>query len=166
MADDFISKIQQLSNEKSSDARVYYEVFRIRANCLSWRLKAIKLSGILVPLSFGAVAIGFGVNWNHIEAVLFICAILTSVQFIASIIVDNLGWADDLAYSYEAMKELGTLADEFTQLSAKGHDNGGVYNHMYEMIRMRYDARLGMNVKYNISREEIDKAKESLKVKS
>ena len=162
MAEDYIETIRKQCQQHTNDAKVYRKVFQIRAGRLSMVVGFIKFTGLIVPLSLGAITISFGFKYSGYEKVVLWAAVLTLIQFLLSVSVDIFGWGDKLAYYREAAKDLDYLANDFNQLAIKGHTDGGIYNHMFEMLRAKYQARRAMNLNYDVGKNELRNAERQL----
>lgn len=110
----------------------------------------LKVFGIIVPITVGATALGYGFNSSMLKGSIALAAPLTIIQLIFSVFAVVHKWDDELAYSFEASQDLSLLSDSFKKLASLPPDNFEKLDKKFEILNTRLKARTQQNSKHNI----------------
>jgi mobilome CxxCx(11)CxxC protein len=150
-----IEKIKLDSSNKSFHAFGYSYIFQKR---IKWYLKyinALKFFGIIVPLTIGAIALGYGTSNNILIYAIFIGTPLIILQLIISVLSIVYKWDDELTYSFEASNDYNQLYDEFRKLFNFPSLLLSEIEKKYEVLITKLNSREQQNSKHEITEKEL-----------
>jgi len=130
-------------------------VFDKKAQRHSLFTNLLKIFGIVVPVTIGATASGYGLQSEILKSVIALAIPLTIMQLIFSVLAVVKKWDDELAYSYEASQDLTLLSDEFKKLGNLPPVEFLELNQKYDLLNTRFKARSQQNSKHNIKEWEL-----------
>ena len=130
-------------------------IFNKRALRYSKYVNSLKVLGIIVPVTVGATAIGYGYESIFLKWVITLAIPFTIIQLIISVIAVVNKWDDELAYSYEASVDHSTLSSEFRTLGNRPPEDYEELKRLYDLILTRYNNRQDQDNKHNIKEWEL-----------
>ena len=130
-------------------------IFDKKAQRQSFYTNLLKVFGIIVPVTVGATALGYGLNSNILKLVIGLAIPLSIFQLIFSVFAVVHKWDDELAYSYEASQDLSLLSDSFRKLGNLPPENYKELDEKFEILNTRLKARTQQNSKHNIKEWEL-----------
>lgn len=147
-------EIRELSKEKAFHSFGTAYIFRERAVKYSSYLNILKFSGILIPVSIGAITLGYGVNADVLKWSIIFAIPLSMVQLVFTTLSIVYKWEDELNYSYESASENIRISEEFENIIK--------FNGLEILeLRIRYEKNLTRNEirdfnddKHNITTKE------------
>jgi len=150
-----IEKIKLDSSDKSFHTFGYSHIFEKR---IKWYLKyinALKFFGIIVPLTIGAIALGYGANNDILIYALFIGTPIIILQLIISTLSIVYKWDDELTYSFEATSDYNILYDEFRKLFNFPTQSSSELENKFEVLNTKLNSREQQNSKHKITEKEL-----------
>lgn len=130
-------------------------IFDKKARRHGFNTNMLKVFGIVVPVTVGATALGYGYDSNALKAVIALAIPLSIFQLIFSVFAVVHKWDDELAYDYEASQDLSTLSDSFKKLGNLPPDSFKELDERFEVLNTRLKARTQQNSKHNIKEWEL-----------
>ena len=129
-------------------------IFSKRARFYMRWIRFVTILGIIVPVTIGATASGYGFNSYILKETITISIPLAILQLIISVfsLVNN--WSDNLTYSIEASNDYNNLSDGFKKIAKSYTKNLTELSHQYEIINTKYTSRNDQDTKYVISERE------------
>jgi mobilome CxxCx(11)CxxC protein len=109
-------KIKLESSDKAFHAFGYSYIFTKRIKWYLRYINALKFFGIIVPLTVGALAIGYEFKHDILVISIGIAIPATILQLILSTLSIVYKWDDELAYAFEANQDYNHLYDDYTKL--------------------------------------------------
>ncbi len=88
-------------------------IFNKRAQRFSAYVNLLKVFGIVVPVTVGATAIGYGMDSSLLKLVINLAIPLSILQLMISVLAVIYKWDDELAYSYESSNAHSYYFQEF-----------------------------------------------------
>lgn len=125
-------------------------IFEKRANHYGKLISYITVLGILVPVTIGATAMGYGLNNNFLKAIMAIAIPVSILQLLISIISVVYKWSDELSYANEAAQAHYFLNDRFKKLAEFPPSNFAEFDLNFEIINTRLKARNEQDSKHII----------------
>lgn len=148
------TKIKLESSDTAFHAFGYSYIFTKRIKWYLRYINALKFLGIVVPLTVGALAIGY--EFKNIVAVSIAIAIpITIVQLILSTLSIVYKWDDELAYAFEANQDYNFLYDEYTKLYKFPPSNLADLERQFEVLNIKSKARETQDLKHEIKEKEL-----------
>lgn len=147
-------KLRKACWDKATHAFALSYIFDKKAQRHSFYTNLLKIFGIVVPVTVGATASGYGLDSVILKSAITIAIPLTILQLIFSVLAVVKKWDDELAYSYEASQDLSLLSDEFKKLGSLPPPDFLELNTAYDLLNTRYKARSQQNSKHNIKEWE------------
>jgi len=157
-----INEIEQLRSE-CWDLALYAfgtsYIFSERALKLKKNIGCINYFGIVVPLTIGGVAIGYGVNSKLLVILIPIAAFLSVIQLIVFTWAIIKKWDEELSYSYESATANKLLADEFECLAKYDHNTEESLSFFskYQFLKAKNQSREEQDSKHSIIGHELRK---------
>ncbi|MFZ2285082.1 MAG: mobilome CxxCx(11)CxxC protein [Lutibacter sp.] len=148
-------KIKLVSSDKSFHSFGYSHIFEKR---IKWYLKyinALKFFGIIVPLTIGAIALGYGANNNILIYAIVIGTPIIILQLIISTLSIVYKWDDELAYSFEATNDYNILYDEFQKLYNFPTQSSSDLENKFEVLIAKLNSREQQNSRHKITEKEL-----------
>ncbi|MDL5511177.1 hypothetical protein QSE00_24905 [Arenibacter sp. M-2] len=130
-------------------------IFEKRANHYGRLISYITVLGILVPVTIGATAMGYGLNNSFLKALMAIAVPVSILQLLISIISVVYKWSDELSYASEAAQAHYFLNDRFKKLAEFPPSNFTEFDLNFEIINTRLKARTEQDSKHNIKDWEL-----------
>jgi mobilome CxxCx(11)CxxC protein len=130
-------------------------IFDKRAQRYSFYINLLKVFGIVVPVTVGATAIGYGFDSVLLKYSIALAIPLTIAQLIFSVCAIVYKWDDELSYSYEASQELSTLSDKFKRLAKTPPDDFKDFEHEFEILNTIIKTRNQQSSKHNLREWEL-----------
>ena len=150
-----IDKIKLESSDKSFHTYGYSYIFTKR---IKWYLKyinAIKFLGIFVPLTVGALAIGYNFEHGILVISVALAIPITIIQLIISTLSIVYKWDDELAYAFEANQDYNNLYDEFIKIFKFPSSNFHELEKLFEILNTKQKNREQQDSKHNITDKEL-----------
>lgn len=130
-------------------------VFDKKAQRHSFYTNLLKVFGIVVPVTVGATATGYGFDSAVLKMAITLAIPLSILQLIFSVLAVVKKWDDELAYAYEASQDLSLLSDSFRKIGDLPPENFDTLNEQFELLNTRFKARSQQNSKHNIKEWEL-----------
>jgi len=156
MEDKYI-KLRQECWDQALFSFGYGYIFSKRAQRYRKYISLINVFGIIVPVTVGATATGYGLNSDFLKYAIILAIPLTILQLLFSVLMIVLKWDDQLGYSYEASKEHGNLSEEFKKIASRPPEKYEELDHQFEIVKTKFSARQEQNSKYNLREKELRK---------
>ena len=150
-----IDKIKLESSDKAFHSFGYSYIFTKRIKCYLRYINVLKFFGIVVPLTVGALAIGYGVKPAMVVISITIAIPLTIIQLIISTLSIVYKWDDELAYAFEANQDYSHLYDEYTKLYKFPLSNITELEKQFEILKTKHNNRENQDSKHNITEKEL-----------
>jgi len=113
-------------------------IFSRRAKRLAAWLRRLAFVSLVGPLTVGALATGFGLQWWGLSIALVVAAIVGVIQAIVSLWALTANWEDSLKYAYESQSDNNRLSREFQEL-AEAQPND--FEIRRQVLNAQYNAR-------------------------
>lgn len=149
-----IDKIKLEASDKSFHAFGYSYVFNERIKWYLWYINALRFLGIMVPVSIGAIVLGYGLESNILPIAITIGLPIVIIQLIISVFSIVYKWDDELAYSFEAGNDYSNLYDEYSKLYKFPDSDLGKLEKQFEILNTKEKSREQQNSKHNIKDKE------------
>lgn len=130
-------------------------IFDKKAQRHGFYTNLLKVFGIVVPVTVGATAMGYGIGAIALKAVIALAIPLSIIQLVFSVFAVVHKWDDELAYAFEASQDLSILSDSFKKLGNLPPDNYKELDEKFEVFNTRLKARMQQNSKHNIKEWEL-----------
>lgn len=127
------------------------EIFKRRSQKYTWRIQLLTFLGIVVPVLVGAVVLAFGVQFEHLGALLAFAGVISIVQLVVSAWALVANWTENLQYSLESATENFDLSLKFKKL---GQNPPADFQTRSAALQAKDEARQGSDNKRNISDRE------------
>jgi hypothetical protein len=147
-------QIRQNCHKKAIHCLGTSYIFQEKAKRYARYLKWISILGIIVPLTIGGIAMGYGQYSQYLSYLLVIAIPLSILQLILSGIDLIYKWGDSLSYSLESQSENRKLSEEFHQLAKDTSIIGTELEHKFELLKIMDDARSQQDEKITFSSKE------------
>lgn len=141
------------NNATSTFGNAY--IFDKKAQRYGFFTNFLKVFGIIVPVTVGATALGYGLNSDILKGIITLAIPLSILQLIFSVFAVVQKWDDELAYAYEASQDLSLLSDSFRKLGNLPPENYKDLDDKFEILNTRYKARNQQNSKHNLKEWEL-----------
>jgi len=125
-------------------------LFEKRSARYSRLINLLKVFGIIVPASIGAVALSYG--YSTLKPFITIAIPITIVQFIFSVLAIVFKWDDELSYSFEAYQAHVSLYTKYVSLIANVNSNSTVD---FNLLEVEYIQRTNQDSKHSITEWEL-----------
>ncbi|WCM43607.1 hypothetical protein MG290_14775 (plasmid) [Flavobacterium sp. CBA20B-1] len=132
-------------------------IFNKRAQFYSKWNRFLAILGIVVPLTVGATASGFGFESEILKNTIAISIPLSIIQLVISAFALVNNWNDYLSYSLEAVNDYNSLSDDFKKLGKNSPSNFGDFSKSFEILETRLKYRNESDSKYSFSERELRK---------
>lgn len=152
---DIIDKIKLESSDKSFHAYGYSYIFTKRIKWYLRYINAIKFLGIIVPLTVGALAIGYNFEHDILIISIAIAIPITIIQLIISTLSIVYNWDEELAYAFEANQDYNNLYDEFIKIFKFPPANFHELEKHFEILNTKQKNREQQDSKHNITDKEL-----------
>lgn len=152
---DKIKRLQIKSHNNSFHSFGKAYIFECRANHYDRLLSIITVLGIIVPVSIGATALGYGIDNEFLKVLITVAIPFSIFQLFFSIISVVYKWSDELSYANESAQEHYFLSDRFKKLGEFPPDNFMETDHSFELINARLKARTEQDSKHKLKDWEL-----------
>ncbi|NRS90843.1 mobilome CxxCx(11)CxxC protein [Flavobacterium sp. 7E] len=132
-------------------------IFSKRAQFYSNWNRFLAVLGIVVPLTIGATASGYGFNSEILKNTIAISIPLSIIQLIISAFALVNNWNDYLSYSLEAVNDYNALSDSFKKLGKNPPSDYTEFFHQFEILETKMNSRTENDSKYNLKERELRK---------
>lgn len=132
-------------------------IFSKRAQFYSNWNRFLAILGIVVPLTIGATASGYGLDSEILKQTVAISIPLSIIQLIISAFALVNNWNDNLSYSLEAVNDYNSLSDNFKKLGRKPPNNYEDFSRTYEVLETKLNSRTENDAKYSLKERELRK---------
>lgn len=149
------NKLRQSCWNKATHSFGLSYVFDKKAQRHSTYTNLLKVFGIVVPVTVGATATGYGLDSSILKMTIALAIPLSIAQLIFSVLAVVKKWDDELAYAYEASQDLTLLSDSFRKLGELPPKEFKDLNQQFELLNTRFKARSQQNSKHNIKEWEL-----------
>jgi len=92
-------------------------IFEKRASKYRRLLKSLKIMGIIVPVSVGATASGYGFDSQVLKYMIIISVPVSIIQLVISVIAVASNWDEELDYSFESSRHHSELYAKYKKLA-------------------------------------------------
>jgi len=157
LMEDFHSKLRIKCFEHRFHTFGHKYIFDERIKRYGQYISWLKVFGLIVPATFGAVAIGYGLQSKITVVALAVAIPATIVQFIFSILAVIYKWDDELTYSIEASQSYTSLYTSFEKLAEFPPDKFEELNKEFDLLNTEYGSRSRQDVIHNITDWELRK---------
>lgn len=130
-------------------------IFSKRAIFFKNWIRFVTILGIIVPVTIGATASGYGLNSQILKYTINISIPLTILQLFISVFALANKWDDNLSYSLEANNDYGNLSDSFKKLGKNPPKNIQDFRHQIEILETKYNLRCDQDSKYSLKEREL-----------
>ncbi len=130
------------------------EIFRRKQKVLDKRINFISLLGIIIPGLVGATAMGYGLKFNMLSAMITVGAFLLIVQLFLSILALVYKWSDKMSYANESISENSRLSDDFRKLAANQSIMLPELEQQFQILSTRSESRSQQDNKIDIEEAE------------
>ncbi|MFN8337183.1 MAG: mobilome CxxCx(11)CxxC protein [Cyclobacteriaceae bacterium] len=130
-------------------------IFNKRAVRYSGQLTFLKIFGIVVPVTVGATASGYGFDSALLKSTVAISIPLSIVQVIYSIFAFGYKWDDNLAYAYESVIDHNNLSEEFKKLAKRPPSNYSEFHHDFSILDTKLKSRVEQDAKHSLTEREL-----------
>ncbi|GGF49732.1 mobilome CxxCx(11)CxxC protein [Echinicola rosea] len=132
-------------------------IFSKRAEFYNRWIRFVTILGIIVPVTIGATASGYGFNSEILKHTIAISIPLTILQLIISVFALVNNWSDYLSYSLEATNDYGNLSKAFKKLGKNPPKDIPDLKHQLELLETKYNSRSDQDSKYGPKERELRK---------
>lgn len=132
-------------------------IFSKRAQFYSNWIRFLAILGIVVPLTIGATASGYGFNSEILKNTIAISIPLSIIQLIISVFALVNNWNDHLSYSLESVNDYNSLSDSFKKLGRNPPQQYQDFIHQFEILETIMKSRTESDSKYNLKERELRK---------
>lgn len=150
-----ILRIDSWNNAIQAFGKSY--IFSKRAQFYSKWNRFLAIFGIIVPLTIGATASGYGLDSEILKKTLAISIPLSIIQLIISAFALVNNWNDNLSYSLEAVNDYNNLSDNFKKLGKNPSEDYNEFLKAYEILETKMTSRSENDAKYNLNERELRK---------
>jgi len=130
-------------------------IFDRRAEKFSKYINALKVFGIVTPVSVGATAMGYGTDSQILKPIINIAVPLLIIQLLFSVLAVIFKWDDELAYSYEASQDYNNLSNSFRKLGNTPPVDIDMLEKNLDILGARYQARTEQDAKHSVKEWEL-----------
>jgi mobilome CxxCx(11)CxxC protein len=148
-------KIKLESSDNAFHAFGYSYIFTKRIKLYLKYINILKFTGIIVPLTVGALAIGYELKYGILEISIAIAIPVTIIQLILSALSIVYKWDDELAYAFEANQDYNHLYDEYTKLYKFPPTNISNLEKQFEVLNTKAKNRENQDLKHDITGKEM-----------
>lgn len=131
----------------------YSYIFSKKAIINQKLLNIIKVLGLIIPFIIGIAALG-GVDKSFFAVMLYLGAILMTVQAIISALTIFNKWDDKYSYFIESKIERGNLSEEFRELASFSAKNITELKAKYDLTKVKLRSRENQDAKYEVNEWE------------
>ena len=149
-----IDKIKTDSSDTAFHTFGYSYIFTKRIKWYLRYINALKFFGIIVPLTVGALAIGYEFKHDILVVAISIAIPATILQLILSTLSIVYKWDDELAYAFEANQDYNHLYDDYTKLYKFSPSNIIELEKLFEVLNTKHKSREVQDSKHDISDKE------------
>ncbi|RLJ33809.1 mobilome CxxCx(11)CxxC protein [Chryseobacterium sp. 7] len=132
-------------------------IFSKRAQFYSNWNRFLAILGIVVPLTIGATASGYGFNSEILKNTIAISIPLSIIQLIISAFALVNNWNDNLSYSLEAVNDYNSLSDNFKKLGKNPPNSFEEFSRTFEILETKMSSRADNDAKYSLKERELRK---------
>ena len=150
-----VDKIKLESSDKAFHAFGYSYIFTRRIKWYLRYINALKFFGIIVPLTVGALAIGYKFTNDILFVSIAIAIPVTILQLILSTLSIVYKWDDELAYAFETNQDYNHLYDDYTKLYKFSPSNINELEKQFEVLNAKNKIRETQDLKHNITEKEL-----------
>lgn len=148
-------RIDSWNNSIQAFGKSYIFIKRAQFYC-NWN-RFLTIMGIVVPLTIGATASGYGFDSEILKNTIAISIPLSIIQLIISAFALVNNWNDNLSYSLEAVNDYNSLSDGFKKLGKNPPENYNEFLKAFEILETKMTSRSENDAKYNIKERELRK---------
>lgn len=148
-------KIKLESSDKAFHAFGYSYIFNRRIKWYLRYINALKFFGIVVPVTIGALAIGYKFVNDILVISIAIAIPATILQLILSTLSIVYKWDDELAYAFETNIDYNHLYDDYTNLYKFSPSDINELEKRFEVLNAKNKNRETHDSKHNITEKEL-----------
>ena len=153
--EDNSSKLRQECWDLALHSFGYSYIFTKRAERYGTYINYLTVFGIIVPISVGATALGYGFNSPILKYAIAIAIPLIIIQLLFSVCSVALKWDDELSYAYESSKDHSNLSDEFKKYANRPPELYEDFDTKVNILNTRLKDRGEQDVKHKIKEYEL-----------
>jgi len=154
---DLYNKVRHACRDNALNSFGYRYIFDNKIKNISSLINGLKLMGIIVPATFGAIGIAYGLDASIVKYALAMAIPATVIQFVISVIAINYKWDDELLYAFEASQSYGGLDVKFTKLAEFPPLTYSEILKEFDLINTEYNFRQQQDSKHIISEWQLRK---------
>ncbi len=132
-------------------------IFSKRAEFYTRWIRFVTILGIIVPVTIGATASGYGFDSEILKWTINISIPLTILQLIISVFALVHNWSDYLSYSLDATNDYGNLSAALKKLGKNPPNDIEELKHQLELLETKYNSRSDQDSKYGLKERELRK---------
>ncbi|MDQ2768923.1 MAG: hypothetical protein M3Y54_00275 [Bacteroidota bacterium] len=130
------------------------EIFRRKQKVLDKRINFITLLGVIIPGLVGATAMGYGLKFNMLPAMIAVGIFVLIIQLLLSILALVYKWSDKMSYANESISENSRLSDDFRKLGANQAIVLPDLEQQFQILSTRSESRSQQDNKVDIEEKE------------
>lgn len=146
-------KTKCFDNSFHSFGKAY--LFEKRAQHYNKLINWLTVLGIIVPVSIGATASGYGLNNEFLKNIISISIPVSIIQLLISISSVVYKWSDQLSYANETVQEHYFLSERFKKLGEFAPNNYTLFDHEFEILNTRLKSRIEQDSKHGVKEWEL-----------
>ena len=148
-------KIKLESSDAAFHSFGYSYIFTKRIKWYLRYINALKFFGIIVPLTVGALAIGYEFKHDILVISIAIAIPVTILQLILSTLSIVYKWDDELAYAFEANQDYNHLYDDYTKLYKFPPSSMTELEKQFEVLNAKRKNRETQDSKHDLTDKEL-----------
>lgn len=144
-------RIRQECWRRAVNAYGTAHIFEDRARSIRTRLRILEFSGLVVPLSVGALVLAFGADTPALDLIVTVAAVIAGIQFIVALWALVARWDDEFGFAKESAADNHRLSKQFAKLARTVPDD---LQTQFEIRDAEYTAREKADYQRGISEKE------------
>lgn len=153
--EDFKAKLRQEFWKNALHTFGFAYIFSRRVRRYSFKINLLTVFGIIVPITVGAAALGYGFNSQILQMAITIAIPAGILQLLISVLAITYKWNDELSYSLQASAEYSILSDDFRKHANFPLDNFEEFGKIFDILKTKYQAREGQDINHEIKEREL-----------
>lgn len=146
-------KTKCFDNSFHSFGKAY--LFEKRAQHYNKLINWLTVLGIIVPVSIGATAFGYGLNNEFLKNLIAISIPVSIIQLLISIFSIVYKWSDQQSYAIETVQEHHFLSERFKKLGEFPPENYREFDQNFEILNTRLKTRIEQDSKHGVKEWEL-----------
>jgi mobilome CxxCx(11)CxxC protein len=146
-------KTKCFDNSFHSFGKAY--LFEKRAQHYNKLINWLTILGIIVPISIGATATGYGLNNVFLKNLIAFSIPVSIIQLLISIFSIIYKWSDQQSYAIETVQEHQFLSERFKKLGEFPPENYKEFDQEFEILNTRLKSRIEQDSKHGVKEWEL-----------